>query len=61
MTDTDDGYVGAWFAGPVKCLECGYEQVSVHPADLEFVQCGRCMQMTAAAFDWTQKKRKARR
>ncbi|HEU4751870.1 MAG TPA: hypothetical protein VFU47_02100 [Armatimonadota bacterium] len=52
MSDTQE-YSGPWTAGPVKCLECGYEQVSVRPADLELMECGRCGQMTCAAHDWT--------
>lgn len=57
MTGTDE-YTGPWTAAMVKCLACGYEQVSVYPADLELVQCGKCGEMTCAAHDWRKKKRK---
>lgn len=49
---------GPWIGGPVKCLECGFEQVSVRPVDLELMECGGCGQMTCAAHDWTQRKQK---
>lgn len=39
----------AWITMEVICEHCGYEHVSVHPADVHYVECPNCGQMT---FVW---------
>ncbi len=45
-----------WLSGPVKCMQCGFEQVSVWHESCDLLECGRCGEMACSPHDWTKRK-----